>query len=168
MSIEEFRKDVKLIVSEVDGVITDGMRAEDEMGHVLYKHYNVRDFEALNELKKDFKFVFLSDDNAISYNMCRRKNIPFYWAPTEDEKYESLVKILRRYECTPDQTIYIASKISDRKCVRLIPKSMCPDDAGMFLREICFTSFVTRGGQGIMVELLDLLKNSNSEVEIFQ
>ena len=155
--LNEFRKDVKLIISEIDGVITDGMSAEDEMGHVLYKHFNLRDFAAINELKKRFKFVFLSDDNNINYNMCRRRNIPFYWAQNENEKYDALVKILRRYECTPDQTIYIASKVSDIKCVRLIPKSMCPNDAGLFLREMCYAPFVADGGRGIFCELLDLL-----------
>jgi 3-deoxy-D-manno-octulosonate 8-phosphate phosphatase KdsC-like HAD superfamily phosphatase len=100
--------------------------------------------------------------------MCRRKNIPFYWAPNENEKYDELVKILRRYSCTPDQTIYIASKVSDRKCVQLIPKSMCPDDAGLFLKEMCFAPFVNAGGRGILVELLDLLKISSLEVEIVE
>ena len=43
---------IKLVVSEIDGIITDGFRAEDEMGHVLYKRYQSKDFSAINEIKK--------------------------------------------------------------------------------------------------------------------
>ena len=151
---------IKLIISEVDGVITTGERPEDELGHVFYKVYQSKDFSAINELKKNFKFVFLSDDNHINYNMCKRRNIPFFWAKNEKEKCAKLGEILRRYSCTPDETIYIGSKISDRKCCQMIPKSFCPDDAGHYLKEICWAEFTTKGSCGIFPELLFLLKNS--------
>jgi 3-deoxy-D-manno-octulosonate 8-phosphate phosphatase (KDO 8-P phosphatase) len=157
--------DIKLIVSEIDGVITDGTYAEDEMGHVLYKRFNAKDFSALNEIKKKYKFVFLSEDNNINYNMCRRKNIPFYWAKNEEEKYQKLIEILRRYQCTPDETVYIASKISDKKCVQLIPKSFCPEDAGHYLSEKCWAEFTVVGGGGILSELLYLLENFHKNTE---
>jgi len=152
---------IHLIVSEIDGVITNGECPEDEMGHVLYKRYQSKDFAAINEIKKNYKFVFLSDDQHINYNMCRRRNIPFYWAKNEHEKYDKLVEILRRYSCTPDETIYIASKVSDLKCIQLIPKSFCPCDAGEYLKEKCWAEFVTNGGTGILVELLWLLNNKS-------
>ena len=157
--MEELNK-IKLIVSEIDGVITTGERPEDEMGHVLYKVYQTKDFSAINELKKKFKFVFLSDDNHVNYNMCKRRNIPFFWAKNEKEKYDKLVEILRRYSCTPEDAIYIGSKISDVKCCQMIPKSFCPDDAGHYLKEICWAEFTTIGGAGIMPELLYLLTKS--------
>jgi len=149
---------IKLIVSEIDGVITDGTWAEDEIGNVLYKVYQSKDFDAINELKKDYKFVFLSEDNRVNYNMCKRRNIPFYWGRNEEEKYKNLVEILRRYSCTPDETVYIGSKISDRRCCRLVPKSLCPDDAGKFLKDICWASFIEKGAGGIITELVYLLK----------
>jgi len=159
MEEELFGKNARLIVSEMDGIITDGTYAEDEIGNVFYKVYQSRDFDAINDLKKYFKFVFLSSDNRINYNMCRRRNIPFYWGKNEKEKYDRLIEILRRYSCTPDETIYIASMISDRKCAQLIPESICPDDAGEYLKNICFANFVKNGGQGIFSELLYLLQD---------
>jgi 3-deoxy-D-manno-octulosonate 8-phosphate phosphatase KdsC-like HAD superfamily phosphatase len=158
---EYFGDKVKLIVSEIDGVITDGTYAEDEMGHVLYKRFNAKDFSAINEIKRlGYTFVFLAEDNNINYNMCRRKNIPFYWAKNEKEKYTKLIEIMRRYNCTPDDTVFIASRVSDKKCAQMIPKSICPEDAGHYLGEICWAEFTTKGGQGICSELLYLLKNS--------
>jgi 3-deoxy-D-manno-octulosonate 8-phosphate phosphatase KdsC-like HAD superfamily phosphatase len=133
---------------------------------VLYKTYNSKDFSAINEIKKNFKLVFLSDDNDISYNMCRRRNIPFYFAKNEKEKVSKLGEILRRYGATPDETIYIGSKISDVPCCKMIPKSMCPEDAGQYLKDICWAEFTTKGGKGIMPELLYLLKYCGDNGEI--
>lgn len=163
--MDEF-KDIKLIVSEIDGVLTDGTYAEDEMGHVLYKRYNAKDFAAINVLKRQHKIVFLSDDNNINYNMCRRKNIPFYWAKTEQEKYDRLVEIMHRYDCLPDYVLYVGGKLTDVQCCQFIPHSLCPDDAGTYLKDTCWATFKIKSGEGIFVELLDLLNQSPlSDVE---
>ncbi len=49
---------IKLIVSEIDGVLTNGQRSEDEMGHVIYKTYQSKDFSAINQIKKNLKVFF--------------------------------------------------------------------------------------------------------------
>ena len=156
---------IKLIVSEIDGVLTSGDRSEDEMGHVIYKTYQSKDFSAINKIKKNFKFVFMSDDNHINYNMCRRKNIAFYWAKNEKEKVDTLGEIMRRYNCGPDEVVYIGAKVNDARCCQIIPNSLCPDDAGKYLKDKCWATFIANGGEGIVVELLYLLENSeiNSE-----
>lgn len=168
MNIENPKEKIKLIVSEIDAVITDGKCAEDEIGNVLYKVFQSKDFAAINEIKKSFKFVFMSDDNRINYNLCRRRNIPFYWAKSEQEKYDTLTEIIRRYNCVPDEVVYIGSKVSDVKCCKLIPKSLCPDDAGQYLKDVCWASFVSPGGSGILVELLYLLKIEVKNNRIFE
>jgi len=153
-----FERPIKLIISEIDGVLTDGSYAEDEIGNTLYKFFNQKDFFAINELKKYYKLAFLCDDNKVNYNMCQRKNLPFYWGKGEKGKHTMLLEILRRYSVTPDETIYIGSKISDRRCMQTIPCSMCPDGSGKYLTSIAWTSLTTQGGGGVFVELLDLLQ----------
>jgi len=159
-----FERPIKLIISEIDGVLTDGTYAEDEIGNTLYKVFNQKDWSAINEIKKYYKVVFLCDDNKINYNMCQRRNLPFYWGKGENGKYTLLSEILRRYSATPDETIYIGSKISDRKCMQMIPYSMYPDDAAYYLNKIAWAPFITCGGKGIFMELLDLLQENISRV----
>lgn len=160
-----FERKVKLIISEIDGVLTSGSYAEDELGNTLYKVFNQKDFSAINELKKYYKIVFLSDDNKINYNMCQRKNLPFYWGKGGGGKYALLPDILRRYSSIPDETIYIGSKLSDKKCLQMIPYSMCPDDAGLYLRSLVWAPLVSVGGAGVFVELLDLLQVNIQQIE---
>lgn len=151
---------VKLIVSEIDGVITNGSHPEDEMGNVFYKTYQSKDFDAINELKKKYTFIFLSKDKRVNYNMCQRRNIKFQFARNEEEKYKQLMELMRKYGCSPDEVIYIGARVSDRKCLRLIPKSFCPDDAGQYIKDLCWAHFIAAGGTGILVELLHLLESN--------
>ena len=113
---------IKLIVSEIDGIITDGKIWYDELGNVPIKEYNLLDFEAINKLKEEFIFVFMSSNNEINYNLMRRKNIPFYWAK---DKKQTLLKILERYGVTADEVLYIGCTYSDIPCMNYIPTSYC-------------------------------------------
>ena len=141
---------LKLIVSEIDGVITNGTSAIDELGNTLFKDFYMADFEAINKIKENYTFVFLSSDNCINYNFFRKKNIPFYWAKTD--KLSVLSSILMRYNVTAEEAIYIGSKISDIPCMRMIPRSYCTN------RLLGFPAFHTNPGTGVLTELFIMLK----------
>jgi len=142
---------IKIIISEVDGVLTDGILPMDEIGNILYKHFCHKDFEAINELKKFFKVAFISSDNHISYNMFRRKNIPFFY--DQKDKKAALLSLLSRYSLTPDQAIYIGSTYSDLECMRLIPLCFCPEDAIPAIKNVSVSVFPVYGGTGVFCYL---------------
>jgi len=112
---------IKLVVSEVDGVITDGLQPVDELGNTSFKNFYGPDFEAINKIKSVCPFVFISSDNVVSYNLCKKKNIPFFWA--QKNKCTTLLEILRKYGVTLDDVMYIGSKISDIECMNMVPNS---------------------------------------------
>jgi len=158
MSIfEEWCSKIKVIVSEIDGIITEDLLYIDELGNVPFKGFYRKDFDAINELKKTFTFVFLSSDNAISYNMCRRKNIPFFHAPKN--KKNVLIKVMQRYGVSPEEIIYIGNSYSDVKCLRMIPFSLCPSDAVEDVKSICYHKLSSCGGIGVLEEVFNLLKH---------
>ena len=144
-------ENIKLIVSEIDGVITDGTVPIDELGNIPYKNFNLEDFEAINELKKSCRFVFISSDNQISYHLCRRKKIPFYWSHPKPKR-DILLDVMRHYNVTADQTIYVGSKLSDIECMNMIPFSFCPNNSNSKLLSIGNT-LNADSGKGILVEL---------------
>jgi len=138
-------RSIKLIVSEIDGVLTSGADPIDELGNTVFKNFYTADFEAINKLKEQRVFVFLASDNTINYNLCRRKNIPFYWAKTD--KISILSSILMRYNVTAEETVYIGSKLSDVPCMRMVPTSFCTNPL------LGFSYFEAAPGQGIITEL---------------
>jgi len=142
---------IKLIVSVVNGILTDGTNFIDELGNVPFKKLYLEDFEAINELKRcGLKVVFLSSDNNISYHLFRRKNIPFYWA--QKDKYKILLEIVRRYNVTLDEVLYVASSISDIKCATTVPISFCPLNANIKLLDVC-TVLDRKFGEGVLTDL---------------
>ena len=147
---------IKLIVSEVDGVITEGLIPYDELQNVPYKNFYMKDFEAINILKKHFIFSFLSADNAISYNLFRKKNIPFYWEPKD--KRAGLIKIMEHYNVSAEEVLFIGSTYSDLPCINMIPVSVCPIDAVTEVKERALIELKSISGMGVISEVCDLLK----------
>ncbi len=157
--MEEFKikyAGLKVIVSEVDGIITEDLMPIDELGNVLFKNFCMKDFEAINHLRKVYKFVFLSRDNLINYHLCKRKQIPFFHAPRDKKK--KLVEILRRYEATPEEILYIGCKYSDLECMKMAQISFCPEDSVASVKNVADHVLPIYGGTGVICMLYDLLK----------
>lgn len=153
---EEKCEKLKIIVSEVDGIITDGLINYDELQNVVFKSYEAKDFEAINRLKKHFIFVFLSKDSAISYNLFRRKNIPFFY--NKRRKLEELNKIMRKYSVTPEEVMYVGYSYSDVECVKMIPFSVCPSDAVSEVYDRSYCQLKSFSGSGVLCEVYEILK----------
>lgn len=155
---------VKVIVSEVDGIITEDLSPIDNMNNTLFKFFYKRDFEAINLLKKHYNFVFLSADNNVSYNIMRARNIPFYWAKTS--KKNTLVDIMRRYNVNPEEVLYVGCTFSDVECLNMVPLAVCPNDSVYAVKRIIhdrkdFYGFDAElniyGGGGVISVLYEIL-----------
>jgi len=156
---------VKVIVSEVDGVMTEGSSPLDNMNNTLFKTFYMRDFEAINLLKKTFDFVFLSSDNNVSYNIMRSKNIPFFWAK-KNKKDVLIEEIFHRYGVGPEEVLYVGCSYSDIECINMIPVSLCPNDAVTSVQRIISARdeiygrsgiMNTFGGGGVLCDLYEIL-----------
>jgi len=152
---------IKLIVSEIDGVVTEHTSVIGEAGITMFKHYQMKDFEALNRIRKNINFAFLSSDASISMSLCRSKNIPFYHA--KGNKRRVLVnELLKRYSVSPEQVIYIGSSYSDLDCMKFIPFSMCPEDAIYEAKELAQVVIPHYSGTGILCWLNKFLNDNRS------
>jgi len=150
--------EIQMIVSEIDGIITDGTCPIDYMNHTIFKSYYERDFEAINELKVFFTFVFLADDASVSYNVMRNKNIPTYFTSPKENKLHILTqKIMPRYNMTPENVLYIGNKLTDIPVLNLAEIGLTTNAASNRLKSIVEGVLLTKPGQGILCELYDLL-----------
>ena len=151
-------KDILIIVSEIDGIITDGSCPIDYMNHTIFKSYYDRDFEAINELKTLFTFVFLSDDSAVSYNVMRNRNIPAFFSSSKESKLHVLTqKIMPRYNMTPDNLLYVGNKLSDIPCLNFAEIGITLTNSYSKLINISNHHLVTAPGKGVLCELYEFL-----------
>ena len=149
-------KKIKIIVSEVEGILTQGWVPVDELGNNPFKLFYYRDFEAINMLKSYFKVVFISADNKINYNYMRSKQLPFYYDPKN--KKSALLAALKRYSFGPEDAMYIGSSYSDISCMQQIPFSACPEDAVDQIKELAEVVLPVYGGDGVFCKVYDLLR----------
>jgi len=159
--MERKYKNIKLIVSVIDGIITEDMCPIDELGNVPYKSFYMRDFEAINELKKYFKFVFLSSDNKVTYHLCKRKQIPFFWANRNSKfktKMDCMAEIRTKYHVSLDEILFIGYSYSDVECAQMSGACVCGVDASKKIKDISVkTGMVIDlfGGTGIISSLYE-------------
>jgi YrbI family 3-deoxy-D-manno-octulosonate 8-phosphate phosphatase len=157
-------KEIKIIISEVDGIVTEGLSGIGEMNITMFKQFYTKDFEAINQIKRDRVFVFLSADAAISMSTCKVKNIPFFHAIKN--KQEIYNQILRRYTATPDNVLYVASTFSDIECMKMSALSVCPEDAPMSVKNHADIVLPLMSGTGILCYVYDFLEaNKNTECD---
>lgn len=149
-------KKVKVIVLDVDGVFTNGKKTFNLNGDVVYKEFLDRDFTALNVLLKYFKVVILSGDDRVNREVFKNKKIPFYHSRGKSKK-RLLRAILNRYNIGPDECIFIGDDFPDLKCIQMIPLSFCPKDAVSDVKASVHAVFKVKGGEGVIVYLLDVL-----------
>lgn len=158
-------KDIKIIISEVDGVITEGLSGIGEMNITMFKQFHMSDFEAINLIKKDRTFVFLSADASINSSLCKTKNIPFFHAAKS--KRDVYGNVLRRYSFTPDNVLYIGSTYSDLESMRISAFSICPEDAPSAIKNSADLVIPLMSGTGVISYVYDFLEtNKNTECDI--
>jgi len=169
-NLKEKCKDLKIVVSAVDGIITDGMAPIDELQNIPFKNYCMKDFEAINEIKKSFKFVFISSDNNVNYNLFRSKNIPFYWAPGTGGNYKTKIKVLseimQKYGLKPQNVLYVGCSYSDVECMHLAEVAFCTKDSPATVNHAADYMVPTMAGQGVLAELYEILKYIISECDL--
>jgi 3-deoxy-D-manno-octulosonate 8-phosphate phosphatase (KDO 8-P phosphatase) len=141
---------IKLIVSEVDGVLTDGKVAIDELSNRVFKNFNTDDLEVVNRLKSNVPLVFISSDNAVTYNLFRKKHLSFFWA--KKDKKQVFLQILRKYNVSADEVLYIASKLSDLDCAYLAGTVLCPSNVNKALASVG-QKLESKMGEGVLTEI---------------
>ncbi len=149
---------IDIIVSEIDGILTDGFKPIDNMNLCLFKNYCEKDFEVINELKRFFTVVFLSSDSDVSYNVMRSRNIPAYFVQQKETKLEALTrKIMPRYNMRPDNLLYIGNKLSDVPCMNYAEYSFTIPASISKVIAAANGTIPGASGKGIITKLYEVL-----------
>ena len=146
---------IKLVISEIDGVITEGLVGFGEMNIPMFKQFYVKDFEAINLIKKNWKFAFMSSDAAINMSLCRNRNISFFHAG--NQKLHTYNKMLNHFGVTPDEVLYVGSGYTDIECMHPSAVTMCPEDAVPQVKNTVDHVIPVYGGAGVLCYVCEVL-----------
>ena len=146
---------IKLVMLDIDGVMTDGTKMYGEDHNVIAKNYCDRDFTAIKRMKDSgLRVCFLSGDRRINEKMALHRKIDFYYSRN---KLSDLESILSRYNCSLLEAVYVGDDIFDVPVLRQVGFSFCPSDAPLDVKASCSHVLKSHGGRSAVAELYDTL-----------
>lgn len=152
---------IKLIILDVDGVLTDGRKIYNSEGLCIYKTFCDKDFTAIKKAKASgIKVCFLSGDENINKQIAENRNIDFYSSRFE-KKENFLPKLLETYNCLKNEVVFIGDDIFDLQLLKEIKYSFCPSDASKEVKNQVFKVLDVKGGDNVVMHLFDFLAEKN-------
>lgn len=153
----ERAKRIRLVIFDVDGVLTDGRMTYGPNGEAT-KTFHVRDGHGIVLLRlAGLQTAILSARNSEIVRTRMRELGVKHLVLGERDKTLGLARILEATDVSADQAAFIGDDVNDVPVFPLVGLSACPADAAAEARERA--DFVTSsgGGQGAARELCELV-----------
>ena len=149
--------DVKIIITDLDGVLTDGTLTIDHKGEKLFKKFHTRDVRAIRELVANGYEVYIvsADDWQGTEHFAEKVGAVFVSGKDKGTIATHITKGKPYYAVGDDAW--------DKEMMEGAEKCFCPADADPSVHLCNVISLRAKGGQGVIAELArKLLKNSIS------
>ena len=155
-SLKNKCKKIKLVLSEVDGVLTDGCTYYSEKGEVM-KKFNTRDGMAIALLKKNIPTILVSKENS-KIVKARAKKIHATDAYIDVVNKEILlIKLCKKFKVKNFEIAYIGDELDDYDIMKKVGFSVTPHDGVKKIRKIANYICKKNGGEGAFREMADLI-----------
>lgn len=153
---------IKLLILDVDGILTDGKKSYDKDGNVLFKSFCDKDWTAIKRFKAvGIEVMFLSGD-PFNEGVAKKRNIDIIINRNENghiDKSEYIDKICERYNVSVDEIVFAGDDIFDINVMKKIKYPFCPLDAPQIVKENAFT-LNCNGGNNFVMYLFDYLREN--------
>ena len=149
-------RNLVLIVYDFDGVMTDNKVYVDQIGNETVQ-VNRADGMGISEIKKlDVKQIIISTEkNPVVSVRASKIGIPCLQGV--DNKKDVLLDYCRKNNFDLKQVAYIGNDINDKDVMETVGITFCPADAHDSIKGISNHVLKTKGGGGVIRELLDLI-----------
>ena len=151
-------KDIKLVVFDFDGVMTDDTVYVDQSGteSVRCSRSDGMGIRLLRE--KGIPAVVLSSErNPVVMQRCKKLNLECIHGVLK--KGETLANYLKENEIDPRSVIYVGNDVNDLPCFPLVGCAIVPSDAHDRVKNEADIVLTHKGGEGAVRELCDMLIN---------
>ena len=150
-------KKIKLVITDVDGVLTDGGMYYSEKGEVM-KKFNAKDGMGVELLlQNNIKTVLLTRENS---KIVKKRGLKIKAASTItgiQKKELHLETICKKFRVIPKEIAYIGDDINDIEISKLVRLSASPlDGITQFKKNVDYIC-KNKGGNGAFREFVDLI-----------
>ena len=157
LKIKQKCKKVKLLITDVDGVLTDGGRYYSKEGEVL-KKFHVRDGMGVNILlRNNIKTIILTKEKSmITKKWAKDMNISQVYSGFT-KKELALTQICKKYKVSLKEIAFIGDDVNDLEVLKKVAFSAVPNDAVIQVKKIADYICKASGGKGCFREISDLI-----------
>jgi 3-deoxy-D-manno-octulosonate 8-phosphate phosphatase (KDO 8-P phosphatase) len=147
---------IKLVILDVDGVLTDGGMYYTENGD-QFKKFNTKDGLAIKRLAQNgIMFGIISNGSNTNLINLRAAHLGINHVYCGiDNKLTILKAWLQKLKIQPSEVAYIGDDVNDIECMQYVGFTACPNDAHFKIKAIANTILQLNGGQGCVREFLD-------------
>ena len=145
---------IKLIILDVDGVMTDGKKYYDRDGKVVLKNFCDKDWTAIKRFRAlGIPVLFITGD---PYNemILSNRNLPTVVNRGEGfhrDKVNFLPDVLKEYDVSSDEVAYLGDDLFDYRIMQEVGHPYCVDDSPRSLREISYPLSCVGGENAVMI-----------------
>ncbi len=149
--------DIKLIIMDVDGVLTDGRIILDDNG-TEYKFFDVKDGHIFHIVKEfGIKLAFLSGRYS-KVTQIRAKQLEVDDCfQNQHNKLDAFKKLKNKYELSNDEIAYIGDDVIDIPPMIMAGFSACPSDAHEEVKKVSDYISKYKGGKGAVRDIIEYI-----------
>lgn len=155
-------KKIKMLVFDIDGVITDGKRYV--CGDTEIKSLSLKDLDAIHQFQDEgFKVGCISGENTgFSQSFVHTAHLDFARLGCKSKK-EALAELTEQCGLSLEEVCYIGDGKYDIPALKAAGLGICPADAIEEARQAANGVLTCKGGEGCIAEMYTLLKKRNNQ-----
>ncbi|MDZ7333483.1 MAG: HAD-IIIA family hydrolase [candidate division KSB1 bacterium] len=163
--LKQKAKRIKLLLTDSDGVLTDGGVYYSDRGEEL-KRFNMRDGMGVARLRSlaGVEVGIVTGEFSASVKKRAEKLSIIEYHPGAIDKFAVLKEIMDRKNLTADEIAYIGDDTNDVDVMKRVGLSACPADAMVFAERVADYVCEAKGGHGAFREFAEFIieaKNSD-------
>lgn len=156
IKVETQKKRIRLLLTDVDGVLTDAGMYYTENGDEI-KKFNTYDGMAFSILKKGgIKIgIITSENRALNTARAKKLKMDFIYQGIQD-KWKIMQEICHNEQVDLNEVAYIGDDINDHEVLKHVGLAACPSSAAQVIKQTeGIIVLKTKGGDGVIRELTD-------------
>ena len=153
----EYCKKIKIIATDVDGVLTDGGRYFSKEGEIM-KKFHTRDGMGVSLLrkKKISTIIITKEKTKFVKQWAKKMNVEKLYDGIQ-KKEDLVTNICSKYNVTLQELAYIGDDVNDLELLKKVGLSATPADGIDDAKKVCHYICKSKGGEGAFRELADLI-----------
>ncbi len=155
---------IKLLITDIDGVMTDGGIIYDD-NKLELKKFNVKDGLIVYYLRKNGLMVgaITGRESFVVQNRCEELKFDFHYHGVKN-KGKKFKEVLETLELEAEEVAFIGDDLIDLQILSQVGLAVVPSDAIEYLKP--YAHYVSRfaGGKGVFREVGDLLLHAKGEL----